>query len=295
MSILGSLCDIALAPVRARNSLIDQMFYDIGSLNSAERLHLHELNNSDGHIFCEGHIILVSPTGPGQGIRHFASVGAFLQGTDNSFAAIAVAGVGSSILGTAALARNVADALGAPVAGIVSGYGMADLMAEALGGWFLFGAIDRHRPLNGLVHLIPAQRDIIALSALLDAAPPGLRWVVGHSKGSLVIDCALERYAHAHPTGSPLYDQVTVVTLGAVVNTPPAFTRVVQVIGGDDALGRANSFRPAARCTIPGKRHSLNPRVPGHMDAKEIISRIEDGLIPIGPPVPAPSLSPLAA
>lgn len=281
MSILSSLCDIALAPIRARNSLIDQMFYDTGSLSREEKTLLHALNNSDGHIFCEGHLLLVAPTGPGMGIRHFEGADALLTDETAGFAAIAVAGVGSSLLGTAALARNVADALGAPVAGIVSGYGMADLMAEALGGWFLLGAIDRNKSLNGLVTQIPAQQDTATLTALLEKAPPGLRWVVGHSKGNLVIDCALECYARKHPAGSPLYQQVTVVTLGAVVNPPPAFAKVFQVIGGSDVLGRANSSRDARRYEIPGKSHTLNPRMPGHLDAVEIISRIEDGLIPV--------------
>lgn len=281
MSILGSLCDIALAPIRARNNLIDQMFYDTGSLTTEEKIHLHALNNCDGHIFCEGHLLLVTPTGPGVGIRHFERARDLLTDETAGFAAIAVAGVGSSLLGTAALARNVADALGAPVAGIVSGYGMADLVAEALGGWLLLGAIDRHKPLNGLAHLIPAQRDTATLATLLNTAPPGLRWVVGHSKGNLVIDCALERYAREHPAGSPLYDRVTVVTLGAVVNTPPAFTRVIQVLGGNDPLGRANSFRAAPRYTVPGKSHTLNPRVPGHLDAVQIINRIGNGLAPV--------------
>jgi len=43
-------------------------------------------------------------------------------------------GVGSSPLGTAALARAVADALDTDVAGIITGYGLSDVMAEALCG-----------------------------------------------------------------------------------------------------------------------------------------------------------------
>lgn len=50
--------------------------------------------------------------------------------------ALAIAGVGSSALGAAAFARNVADGLGEPVAAVVSGYGLADVLTEALGGFF---------------------------------------------------------------------------------------------------------------------------------------------------------------
>jgi hypothetical protein len=60
--------------------------------------------------------------------------------TSDTVATVVVAGVGSSAVGTAALARGVADYLGTPVAGIVSGLGLADVVSEALGGWVVFGA-----------------------------------------------------------------------------------------------------------------------------------------------------------
>ena len=62
------------------------------------------------------------------------------NGTGDAVDAIAVAAVGSSALGTGALARNIADHLGRPVAGVVSGFGMSDLLTEAMGGWFVLGS-----------------------------------------------------------------------------------------------------------------------------------------------------------
>ena len=76
---------------------------------------------------------------------------------------IALAGVGSSGLGTAALARNVADAYGVDVAGIVTGYGMADVLSEALGGWFFYGTIDRWR--LALEQLYERMRDRLSETA----------------------------------------------------------------------------------------------------------------------------------
>lgn len=56
--------------------------------------------------------------------------------------AVVVAGVGSSAIGTASLARNLADYLKRPVAGIVSGCGVEDVISEGFGGWFGLGAIN---------------------------------------------------------------------------------------------------------------------------------------------------------
>ena len=113
--------------------------------------------------------------------------------------AIAVAGVA---LGSAALARNIADALNTDVAGIVTGYGLSDVMTEAFGGWFAFGAADRIRytmekffermrstmPADAA----PAAGDASAtLSEILLAGPPKLEYLVAHSKGSLVVSHAL--------------------------------------------------------------------------------------------------------
>ena len=55
--------------------------------------------------------------------------------------------------GTAALARSIADALDADVAGIVTGYGLSDMMSEALGGWFAVGAADGDWALLFPVHV----------------------------------------------------------------------------------------------------------------------------------------------
>ena len=55
---------------------------------------------------------------------------------------VTVTGVGSSALGSAAFAWNVSESLRQPVAAIVPGYGLADLIPQALGGWFGFGLHD---------------------------------------------------------------------------------------------------------------------------------------------------------
>jgi hypothetical protein len=51
---------------------------------------------------------------------------------------LAVTGVGSSAFGSVAFAWDASVALGQPVAAIVPGYGLADVVPQALGGWFGF-------------------------------------------------------------------------------------------------------------------------------------------------------------
>ena len=126
---------------KARNQAIDSVFYDVSSLTLEEWLSLTPWVDKKGKI------IVVSPSdSPKKTIRHYESSFEFLQSNDwKSVLAVAVAGVGSSVIGTAALARNVANSCHGDVAGIVSGYGVSDVMQEGLGGWFFYGKIDQFR------------------------------------------------------------------------------------------------------------------------------------------------------
>ena len=124
---------------RQRNAVIDNFFYDTASLTIEEKAKLSPL------VDREGSIIVVPPSNSDRQIRHYKSALRFMNKEGPTIRAIAVAGVGSSALGSAALARNIADALNTDVAGIVTGYGLSDVMTEAFGGWFAFGAADRIR------------------------------------------------------------------------------------------------------------------------------------------------------
>jgi hypothetical protein len=55
---------------------------------------------------------------------------------------LTVTGVGSSAFGSVAFAWDASVALGEPVAAIVPGYGLADVVPQALGGWFGFEQYD---------------------------------------------------------------------------------------------------------------------------------------------------------
>ena len=297
MASADLLAHWSLQPLKNRNQLLDDLFYDVGSLTPAER---KDLSPS---VDREGTLIVVSPGAARRGIRHYRNSWRMLEAEGDEVAGVAIAGVGSSVLGTAALARNVADAVGGDIVGLVSGYGVSDLLSEALGGWFFFGAIDRisHEldlmleqlnraatlfepmaatragPAGGLerADALPPQTDTVALLDLLVAAPPNLKWLVGHSKGCLLIDFVLEKLLLEQPSRAErLADQLRIVTLGAVVALPGQFQDAQQLIGEIDWFGGLNSRADLPRVTVPGAWHHLNRRLPAHLDAEAAVRAV---------------------
>ena len=216
-----------MALISGRNQLADAIFYDVTSLTAAEWLSLGPW------VDRKGGIVVVSPLKRQQPIRHYEQPLEFIVKEGNSIEAIVVAGVGSSVVGTAALARNVADGYDIDVAGIVSGYGMADVVVEALGGWYFYGKIDqlRFELQNGITNLnkylssifarggkvtdliknyefpmddfVPPSLDIRDLNEILlvryvNATRPRLniKLLLGHSKGNLLISSALNHISN---------------------------------------------------------------------------------------------------
>lgn len=120
---------LTLDSLQRRNAILDAVFYDIGVITPEE---------TKGLAFWlarEGAILVVTPSG-GDPLKLFLTTDEYFSKNDKAAAALVVAGVGSSALGAAAFARNIADALGEPVVAVVSGYGLSDVLTEALGGLF---------------------------------------------------------------------------------------------------------------------------------------------------------------
>ena len=285
-----------LSAWRVFNSVLDTVFYDVGALSSWERARLSTYTTP------EGSILIVYPANAGHEIRTLtpaAFVREQLVGTNDPVATVVIAGVGSSAVGTAALARDVADTIGTPVAGVVSGYGLADVAAEALAGWFVFGARnmlretvarlldayglkdhvrdpETHRDLK--VHVAapdtPNERflygspDSTTLLYLLSRLGDRLRLLVGHSKGNYSIENALEGWL-----GFP-HGDLCIVTLGAVIWFPPEFTELYQFIGDIDYFGMLNSRMFVQRIGVPGAWHSLNTALPGYLSVREALEAV---------------------
>lgn len=278
--------EIALELPRQRNALLDYLFYDLRVLEN------HESADLAPHYAAEGAVLLVHPTDRAE-ITVFQDYDAFRASKHTGEAkALAVAGVGSSALGAAAFARNVADALDAPVLAVVSGYGLSDLLAEAMGGFFWFGAMNsvRHlfemfddvtRPHHStfafsakpVLDQLRASFDVKTVIALL--AGHDIDLIVGHSKGNLVISEALFALSETDaPRAAALAAKTRIVTIGAKIAMPRPFRDVIDVMGEHDGFGRMNS-RPdiADDITVPGAGHHTNTELPGHVDVTNVVSQ----------------------
>lgn len=247
---------------------LDAVFYDVGLILDQEAALLKE------HRAGEGDVLVVQPSAShGRTLEVFHSVKelAAAIGRDSRNSprtpaprALALAGVGSSALGAAALARDVANWIGAPVAAVVCSDGLSDVMSEGMGGWFWFGW--RNRMLHAAQRLgdfstalatsvlsfTPAlQQDVEAVATLL--AHPEIRsieLIVGHSKGNLMLWEALRKLPDTVPFRTPI------VTLGARIRMPDRCTEIHDVIGGADLLGELNSHPDIpADLVIPGAGH----------------------------------------
>jgi hypothetical protein len=218
---------------------------------------------------------------------------------------VSVTGVGSSALGSVAFAWNVSEALGEPVAAIVPGYGLADIIPQALSGFFGYGLTDYLRELGEqALALMAPQMAVIGrrlsrsipertlpidsegtafrrgspesdiLHAILQHAPQITR-LYGHSKGSLCIGNAISRL---RPDRAKALE---VTTFSAVIQEqPPA--RFDQILGRIDPLGQLNSWGNLPERWIEAW-HSTNTMLPLTVPVSKLTA---EGLQSAGHPVP---------
>ena len=282
---------------KQRNVILDWLFYDIGNLTPSEYLAL--LNETNR----EGSILVVWPTGArgDLGVRKFDDHAALRAAPGDLLTRFAIAGVGSSDLGAASFARSVANRYGEPVGAIVAGYGVADLLGEAIGGWFVLGAanrlmkayhdaLDEHDVLAALtlqqavnsderqaLEPVAGGSDTATLLRLLLDDDRKVASVAGHSKGSLSIAYALEGLALTRKrTAVARAKRMRVTTLGAVVEPPRSFSNLGQYLGALDWFGGLNSEFGVAHETEPMAWHHLNSLIPLHMDVADILRREPD-------------------
>lgn len=285
---------------RAANSALDVLFYDVGALSTEEYAALSARGNP------EGSVLVVHPLAAEQAIEKYTPlhfIRAQQQGEAVKVDAVVVAGVGSSALGTAALARNVADHLGRPVAGIVSGFGLADMVTEALGGWFVLGfknsirdsfaktfdylemkdhvwddasysTLVRDEDITGfnMDRYVYGSPDSAALLLVLYHLREQMQVLVGHSKGNYSIENALEGLVSLCAVkNEAIPDHLRIVTLGATIRFPAQFPNVEQFMGSIDLFGMINSRPKLEVAHIPWAWHSLNGHLPGHLPVEKVL------------------------
>jgi hypothetical protein len=299
----------AVLACRGFNTALDAAFYDVSTLQTD----LHALDAAmvkrgekppsrllafDALTDPEGSLLLIDAT-TAPYVHTYTDVKAFLDSPypeSQNVAVATITGVGSSALGSAALAWDVSKALAAPVLAIVPGYGVADMMLQALGGWFGFGLPDylgvKSVAQNALANVAPATASIgrhlpatapdaktlhgapvfrfgsgssDVLHALMrDRAAP-FRLLVGHSKGALQIANALRSLDQDRTEG------LRVVTLGCPIAMEIAGVTYRQYLGLFDALGQLNMWGHWPD-RWPPTMHTTNPQLPMAMQVAEFVT-----------------------
>ena len=278
------LREATLEGCRRRNAVLDAIFYDVGVVTPDEAAEVAPW------LAREGALLIVPPSGDGA-LTKCADIDAFAAKGGIHTRILAVAGVDSSALGTAAFARNVADAFGEPVAALVSGYGLADMMTEALGGWFWFGALNRMRHLYEQIddlargnrfemswpaepmNMARASLDTRTLCQLLTDRRFRFGLLTGHSKGNLVISEAL--YAlHDEHRDDELGD-LAIVTISAAIAMPPRYRNIIDVMGEVDWFGEMNSNMAISVEYRPRNAwHHTNTELNWHLPVREVLSAL---------------------
>jgi len=298
------LIEPAVRACRLFNTVLDNIFYDVPTLaiQLAEKdapmrargekppsriVQLDAVSDPEGSL-----LLIDANTAPY--VHVYTDVQLFLTSPYPETRAVEIAtitGVGSSALGSAALAWDISLALKKPVLAIVPGYGMADVILQALGGWFGFGLYDflhaKSLFQNSLANVAPQAASIgrqlsastpdaktlhgapvfrrgsgssDVLHALLLYRETPFRLLVGHSKGALQIGNAVrsippERTRDLH-----------VVTLGCPIATDIDGVAFYQYLGLFDALGQLNMWGHWPDAWTP-TWHTTNPLLPPAMAA----------------------------
>jgi hypothetical protein len=244
-----------------------------------------------------GSIILVPPNKEDR-LLYFADPVEFLDDASvcENVIGLSVAGVGSSPIGAVALARDVATVKQGPVAAIVSGYGVDDVVYEGLGGWFFLRETNRlefaiEQVANALsrVSMLPQVATTIEVMDSIGSGPDlvnlksiirsqhlkRLRWLVGHSKGNLLISSAISELAIEGAELSSTLAEVRIVFLSALSALPQGVGSQYQIIGDMDVLGWVNSRLNIGHKLVPGAMHHLNRGLPFHLNAQQELALIQ--------------------
>jgi hypothetical protein len=290
---------------RLWNTTLDTLFYDVGLLtaalftkgtivltaaraNSNSPRHPLTILDLDAQSNPSGSIIIVDANlAPfvGKPFLNMKEFFDFANGEEGAkIRTLTITGVGSSAFGSVAFAWDVSTALGEPVAAVVPGYGLADVVPQALGGWFGFEMYDamQNATQEFLANFAPTLaimgKDLARSTPGRETAPTGapvfrrgsaasddvhailqnvagITRVIGHSKGALAIENALRSLP------SDRTENITVHTFGCVISEEVPCQRYLQQLGLIDGLGFLNSsgnspeYRPLAD-------HSTNSLIP---------------------------------
>lgn len=297
----------AVSACRLFNTAVDAVFYNVpalrADLSERDAMTREQGSKAPSRLIDfgaladpEGSLLLIdAQTAPY--VHRFHDVETFRGSPHPEAKDVAVAtitGVGSSALGSAALAWDISKALKRSVLAIVPGYGVADMVLQGMGGWFGFGlhdflatksvaqtaianvapgvaTIGRHlsgsisdaKTLNGAPVFRHGSGSSDVLHALMKDRPSRFKVLVGHSKGALQIGNALHSLDPERTQG------LRVVTLGCPIAEDAPGAIYHQYLGLFDALGQLNMWGHLPERWTQSW-HSTNPNLPPAMASGEL-------------------------
>jgi hypothetical protein len=302
----------AVRACRFFNTVLDVIFYDVPNFalslpeNDAKSTgpsskNPFPLTDFDALSDPEGSLLLFDPAAGAY--QRFTDVDSFLKSADpkaHKVAIITITGVGSSALGSAAFAWDVAQALQRPVLAIVPGYGVADVVLQALGGWFGFGLhnflhtkelvqaslasvtpktaeigrnLSASTPGAKTVHGAPVFRfgsgSSDVLHDLVNCREEPFELLIGHSKGALQIGNAIQTLPPQKT------ENLRVVTLGCPIAPNVNGVGFYQYLGLFDALGQLNMWGNLPNEWVP-TWHTTDPMLPPAMLTGPLVQRVAD-------------------
>lgn len=229
----------AVLTATASAGYADSTYYNTGCLTT------YETNSLIAQSFAKGSVVVMTPTNN----VFYTGAAAEQMVIDGDVQIVTIAGVGSSVVGTAAFAKHVAKIKNQPVAGIVVGYGDGTVYTEGTQGYF----IGRPSNIAGVYYEEPASQKLVDLYAA--GARPSM--LIGHSKGNMDVANALfKMYNEGHQSW---YSGVTVKTFGCGVYVPAGVGSFRQYIGTLDTLGYTNTVNWGSMTYVYGRYHTLNP------------------------------------
>src|SRR5258707_489150 len=293
------LVEPAVRSCRLFNTALDFIFYDVPTLRAAlaekdapmrtqGEKPPSRIIDFDALSDPEGSLLLIDAT-TAPYVHKYQSAKKFLESPYQETRDVDIAtitGVGSSAVGSAALAWDISVALEKPVLAIVPGYGVADVVLQGPGGWFAFGLHDflssKTLIQTGLATAAPETARIgRKLAASTPQEPtargaPIFRYGSGSSDalhallehrviGALQINNAIQSLPAERTRG------LRVVTLGCPIGENGAGVDYHPYLGLFDALGQLNAWGhwPGH---WPPTWHSTNPALPPAMAAGKMTS-----------------------
>jgi hypothetical protein len=229
----------------------DHVYYDTAVVNSTDA---YTVCGPSGGLYAtydwlpRGTVLTVRPNQ--SGVTYGAT--AENQVIANQVRVIVITGVGSSPLGTLATAKQVANILNQPVAGIISGQGGWELSYDVWIG-MVNGSTNKWNSFSSGAY-VPG---VISSDKLYSLYSRGARpkLVVGHSKGVWDYINALW---HMNNTGYSSWFTDTKFVAFGMNGIVPSGTTWRAYIGTLDTLGNLNKNTNVNLTMVSGKKHSIN-------------------------------------